>query len=289
MASAKFKHALAADFPVLFVNIGWGTYYDGTETIVGNHSYIKNNAGAETGEAKAFVRNRAGNFQCGIGVGRVPAQRLHIVFVARNPADLSLRAVGIYVGAVVDIAGGNWGLARTSLAMRIPVERRPVIKGWPGSQGMRRWAIRDGETEHSVLLEIFKNLRAEVSRRSGLQPVHVVAAEDEDGHEGEVKMLLVRHRKREHRLRRKKITAALTANNGRLVCEVPYCGFDFRLLYGELGAGFAEVHHRKPLSKAPARGQKIKLSELSVVCANCHRMVHRNGQCRPLIGLIAGP
>lgn len=59
---------------------------------------------------------------------------------------------------------------------------------------------------------------------------------------------------------------------GKLVCEA--CNFDFALRYGELGYGFCEVHHNRPLA-APGRLQRTKLSELAIVCSNCHRMLHR--------------
>ena len=59
---------------------------------------------------------------------------------------------------------------------------------------------------------------------------------------------------------------------GKLVCEC--CGFDFSKYYGSLGHGFCEVHHRVPL--ADLHGETdTKLSDLAIVCANCHRVLHR--------------
>lgn len=63
---------------------------------------------------------------------------------------------------------------------------------------------------------------------------------------------------------------ALTTNH-RLACEV--CAFDFSEFYGSVGYGFAEVHHRLPLSAARERTTRLK--DLAVVCSNCHRMLHR--------------
>lgn len=63
------------------------------------------------------------------------------------------------------------------------------------------------------------------------------------------------------------------ARFGRLSCEV--CGFDFEETYGELGIGFAECHHTLPLAEAAAV-RATRLSDLAVVCANCHRMLHRS-------------
>ncbi|MFJ1975729.1 HNH endonuclease [Streptomyces albogriseolus] len=57
---------------------------------------------------------------------------------------------------------------------------------------------------------------------------------------------------------------------GSLACEA--CGFDFKEVYGERGAGYVECHHVLPLHEA-GEG-KTKLSDLALICANCHRMIH---------------
>lgn len=60
---------------------------------------------------------------------------------------------------------------------------------------------------------------------------------------------------------------------GRLQCEC--CGFDFEEAYGERGEGFIECHHKKPISGIKS-GEKTTLEDLSLVCSNCHRMIHRS-------------
>lgn len=102
--------------------------------------------------------------------------------------------------------------------------------------------------------------------------------------EGHFRRRFVLHRRREAELRRLKIEEAVAAGN--LMCQVPNCGFDFEERYGSLGAGYAQVHHLIPLNKAPPEGRKVHLKELAIVCANCHAMIHRGGECRPLAGLI---
>jgi 5-methylcytosine-specific restriction protein A len=102
--------------------------------------------------------------------------------------------------------------------------------------------------------------------------------------EGTRKQAFVFHRRREGKARRAKIKEAL--QNSRLICEVTNCGFDFERRYGKLGAGYAEVHHLEPLSKAPKEGRPIMLDQLAIVCSNCHVMIHLGGECRPLKGLI---
>jgi 5-methylcytosine-specific restriction enzyme A len=97
------------------------------------------------------------------------------------------------------------------------------------------------------LLALFDNL-ARGPEHDQLPKTAIAPAEDEEGHEGELKKLLVRQRRREGRFRSKKIMEVMRSKGGRLLCEVPHCGFDFHARYGELGAGFAEVHYKKPLS-----------------------------------------
>ena len=89
----------------------------------------------------------------------------------------------------------------------------------------------------------------------------------------EGRMLLRLHRRKERNpkaVRRKKET--VLAASGKLLCEV--CDFDFAVVYGALGNGFAECHHRVPLGQLKVE-QRVRLSELAIVCANCHRMLHR--------------
>ncbi|MFB4308358.1 HNH endonuclease [Actinomadura sp. GTD37] len=79
-----------------------------------------------------------------------------------------------------------------------------------------------------------------------------------------------RYRERDHGLRQKKIKNVLSSG-GELSCEV--CGFDFTKVYGEHGDGYIEVHHVVPLHEAGEA--KTSLSDLALLCANCHRMSHR--------------
>jgi len=52
------------------------------------------------------------------------------------------------------------------------------------------------------------------------------------------------------------------------------CGFDFERIYGERGKGYIHVHHNKPVSESGPT--KINpMTDMSVLCANCHAMVHR--------------
>jgi hypothetical protein len=65
---------------------------------------------------------------------------------------------------------------------------------------------------------------------------------------------------------------------GGLRCLV--CGFDFKKTYGPAGDGFIEMHHDTPLNQRKS-GSKTKVKDLKPLCANCHRIVHRDVK-RPL-------
>ena len=54
------------------------------------------------------------------------------------------------------------------------------------------------------------------------------------------------------------------------------CGFDFVQVYGELGRNYIEVHHVNPLAEQDGEHVVDPETDLVCLCANCHRMVHRN-------------
>ncbi len=56
-------------------------------------------------------------------------------------------------------------------------------------------------------------------------------------------------------------------------CQI--CGFDFEEAYGPLGQGFIEVHHKTPLHFLDEEVKINPIEDLTCVCSNCHRMLHR--------------
>lgn len=92
--------------------------------------------------------------------------------------------------------------------------------------------------------------------------------------EGKLVYRLHRSRERNSTLVKKKKEYALK-NLGQLQCEV--CDFIYTDIYGKLGEGFIECHHRNPVSKMNPN-QKTTLTDLALVCANCHRILHRGGE-----------
>jgi 5-methylcytosine-specific restriction protein A len=91
-----------------------------------------------------------------------------------------------------------------------------------------------------------------------------------EAEEGAILTQLHRKRERNSRLVESKKQSVFDAR-GRLSCEV--CGFTFSEAYGQIGEGYIECHHKLPLADLPSR-RKTTLSDLALVCANCHRMMH---------------
>ncbi|WP_052833231.1 DUF3578 domain-containing protein [Bradyrhizobium sp. LTSP885] len=64
------------------------------------------------------------------------------------------------------------------------------------------------------------------------------------------------------------------------------CALDFSKRYGPIGEGFIEAHHLKPIGTLE-EGVPVKYdvaSDFAVLCANCHRMIHRTGDPSDLDG-----
>lgn len=56
-------------------------------------------------------------------------------------------------------------------------------------------------------------------------------------------------------------------------CEA--CSFSFEEKYGPRGVDFIEGHHRVPISTYDHEGGETSVQDIALVCANCHRMIHR--------------
>jgi hypothetical protein len=92
----------------------------------------------------------------------------------------------------------------------------------------------------------------------------------------------VRHKIRERNVKLvARAKALFKAKHGRVFCEA--CDFDFSTKYGSAGDGFIEVHHKVPVCEL-TRGATTKVSDLALVCSNCHRILHHR---RPWLSISA--
>lgn len=88
--------------------------------------------------------------------------------------------------------------------------------------------------------------------------------------------------------RNPKLRAAAILHHGQ-TCKA--CGFNFKATYGNHGEGYIEVHHLVPVSTLSEETKVDPVTEMIVLCSNCHRMVHRKResplsiqQLRQLVG-----
>jgi len=115
---------------------------------------------------------------------------------------------------------------------------------------------------------------AKLIRSGNEAPSH--AEEDEveidDVHrEGRLVYRMHRQRERNPKLRKRKIAKVMKDNNGKLACEA--CDSDLESKYGSPGAAIFECHHIEPLRVSGPT--ESKLSDLALLCPNCHRVAHR--------------
>jgi 5-methylcytosine-specific restriction protein A len=96
-------------------------------------------------------------------------------------------------------------------------------------------------------------------------------------------------RYRVHRALERNPKAARIAKKGR-VAECECCGFSFSQVYGALGAGYIEAHHRKPLhTLTEGEAVQYRPEDFALLCSNCHRMIHRlqdPSDLQHLIGIV---
>lgn len=72
--------------------------------------------------------------------------------------------------------------------------------------------------------------------------------------------------------RDKSLRAAAVEHHG-VTCKV--CSFNFEQKYGERGKDYIEVHHLRPVSTLGKETKVDPKTDMTVLCSNCHRMIHR--------------
>jgi len=96
------------------------------------------------------------------------------------------------------------------------------------------------------------------------------SASEEEYEEGSERLRLHRYRERNSKAAKDKKNEALL--DGHLHCEA--CSVDYLDLFSKLEAlRVIECHHTKPLGSLQFAGV-TKKSELSLLCANCHKIAH---------------
>lgn len=109
--------------------------------------------------------------------------------------------------------------------------------------------------------------------------------DNENFYEGQAKERLHKYKER-NPVVIKKAKERFKELNGKLYCEI--CEFCFEDVYGALGRDYIEGHHTIPVADLN-ENDVTNISDILLVCSNCHRMIHRRkplpskGELRKLI------
>jgi 5-methylcytosine-specific restriction protein A len=127
-----------------------------------------------------------------------------------------------------------------------------------------------GDEELNADLRSFLNLYFSLVSREA-QLFERADAEEDEATLGDEDLRKLREHKRIERNR--KLAHKAKQVHG-YVCKA--CKFNFEREYGAIGRSFIEAHHLTPL--ADLKGQRLTLdarTDFTVLCSNCHRMIHR--------------
>lgn len=197
----------------------------------------------------------------------------------RHPEVQALSQLLGQVGEALGLNGGGSFRNENSVYMKLSNFRRwdpEYVKD--GKTGLAK-GNKDEELvwnefagDPSKLAAVIAAIRAAIESSS--PEGQELAGKDEPGieeaEEGKVLTRLHRYRERNRALVEAKKKEVLKTRDC-LQCEA--CGFDFAKAYGPAGIGIIDIHHTKPLHTLKP-GETTKLSELALLCANCHRIIH---------------
>jgi predicted RNA-binding protein with PUA-like domain len=103
------------------------------------------------------------------------------------------------------------------------------------------------------------------------------------GREGAVKYHTHKYRERDRGLVREAKRVFAQEHDGQLFCEI--CSFSFSDTYGELAQDYIEAHHKISVSEMEP-DTEVSISDLMMVCANCHRVLHKGDSASQLAALL---
>lgn len=277
---------------IIFCNVGWMRDYNGIagDSIERGGSYNKNSTGHEVcnfspirGKVYGYVQptgqikieklgaDKKDNFISGVTV----------VWTA-GPATGGTAVIGWYKNAIVyreyqefknrtkiQIENGLTHYrveAKAEDATLLPPKERNLLipRAVKGGIGQSNVWYADSPESKVHIQRVSKLINQGYD--DGLQDLDIIS-----GKEGNPRLVAHLKKERNQAIVKKKKKQILDST-GKLICEV--CGFDFQSFFGDLGEGFCEVHHLKPLSKMDGEVETT-LEDLAIVCSNCHRILHR--------------
>lgn len=149
------------------------------------------------------------------------------------------------------------------------LDQRYVGKGLSKGSKLENIVWENFSKKPSELKKVASHIKTLIFSKESI--FNVIDTDDEEFEEGKILTKLHKKRERNQKLIQLKKSQILN-QTGKLLCEI--CDFDFEAKYGRFGRGYIECHHNKPLSSLK-ENETIKLSDLSILCSNCHSIIHR--------------
>lgn len=291
--------------PVLFCNVGWMKHYEGIDgdSIERGGSYNKDSIGHEVcnfsninGKVYGYVQptGQIKIERLGAGKSEEFAEGVTVIWTA-GPDTGGTVVVGWYKNARVyresqtmknptplqkkNGLNSYWISALASDVVLLPTENRHFMipRAVKGGIGQSNVWYADKPESAEIVARVLRLVESEDT--DSLPDVDAGTA----GLEGNPRLRAHLWRERNTSIVKKKKRDVLT-RTGALKCEV--CGFDSEKVYGKHGREVCEVHHLTPLHKADGI-VKTELTDLAIVCSNCHRIIHRVDPM-PSIAELAG-
>ena len=119
-------------------------------------------------------------------------------------------------------------------------------------------------------VEIYSTIDSPIYKSQKSETQEIIG-NDPHAFEGERKLEIHKSIERDRKLRQTKISQFLEENEN-LKCEL--CNFNFINQYPFLTTDIIEVHHIVPLSTL-SKGTNVNLSDLMLLCSNCHFAIHQ--------------
>lgn len=103
-----------------------------------------------------------------------------------------------------------------------------------------------------------------------------VSAEDVTGTEGRMLVRLHRYKERDRHFSRRVRERYKAQGDGLLTCQA--CGATPSAKYGDAGDRAMEAHHKVPIEELQPDSE-VRIEDMAMLCANCHRVVHSRKPC----------
>jgi 5-methylcytosine-specific restriction enzyme A len=283
----------------ILCRIVWADEYKSKKEpfFAGNMSYPAENKIAiellnfyrEVGFVYGYVENKGDSInlrKLGARKGAEVIENATIIWCALDEVARRLRVVGWYENAIVyaqprspipQSPRRDWKFQFKTKAenahlipaadrfLEVPMKASRTDKGFIGQ---RNWFFPEESSHYVRFLEAFSLMRDGRLNKPTRMIVDSEVYQEGQRAIAEIKVTA----------RNPKLVASAKKRHG-FKCQV--CDFSFEERYGELGRGFIEVHHLVRLASADSP-RKSTTEDVRVVCANCHRMIHKRTPPVPL-------